>query len=208
MRVIRYQNSPNGRLHYHWLSSVKLDHRDLFDLEIDIWSGLEVELIYSPHKSPKQLYYCKHSTRPGHPHETRSASLSFATTSSGQVFGIGYHLDLVFRKLTRRQVDLSHTEISSSIVKIPHPTLIYSTITYLYYFNPLKPPLFYSKTGVYRCIHYVSYFAKNIDCGYLLEPPRWDCINEYPQSMFWAGIWIFMWKFSFFVSGKIFSIFE
>ena len=26
--------------------------------------------------------------------------------------------------------------------------------------------------------------AKNIDCGYLLEPPRRGGSNEYPQSMF------------------------
>ena len=28
--------------------------------------------------------------------------------------------------------------------------------------------------------------AQNIDCGYLLEPPRRGGSNEYPQSMFWA----------------------
>ena len=28
------------------------------------------------------------------------------------------------------------------------------------------------KTGVYRGMHHFSYFAKNIDCGYSLEPPR------------------------------------
>ena len=27
-------------------------------------------------------------------------------------------------------------------------------------------------------------FAQNIDCGYMLEPPRWGGSNEYPQSMF------------------------
>ena len=26
--------------------------------------------------------------------------------------------------------------------------------------------------------------AQNIDCGYLLEPPRRSGSNEYPQSMF------------------------
>ena len=30
--------------------------------------------------------------------------------------------------------------------------------------------------------------AKNIDCGYSLEPPRLGGSNEYPQSMFWAEI--------------------
>ena len=29
-------------------------------------------------------------------------------------------------------------------------------------------------------------FAQNIDCGYMLEPPRRGCSNEYPQSMFWS----------------------
>ena len=29
-------------------------------------------------------------------------------------------------------------------------------------------------------------FAKNIDCGYTLEPPRRGGSNEYPQSMFWS----------------------
>ena len=32
-------------------------------------------------------------------------------------------------------------------------------------FDPLKTHLLYSKTGVYRGIHYFSYFAKNIDLG-------------------------------------------
>ena len=30
--------------------------------------------------------------------------------------------------------------------------------------------------------------APNIDCGYLLEPPRRGGSNEYPQSMFLAAI--------------------
>ena len=29
-------------------------------------------------------------------------------------------------------------------------------------------------------------FAQNIDCGYMLEPPRRGGSNEYPQSMFWS----------------------
>ena len=43
--------------------------------------------------------------------------------------------------------------------------------------------------------------AKNIDCGYSLEPPRQGGSNEYPQSMFWAEIWkisdFFIWNFPF-----------
>ena len=30
--------------------------------------------------------------------------------------------------------------------------------------------------------------TQNIDCGYLLEPPRRGGPNKYPQSMFWAEI--------------------
>ena len=30
--------------------------------------------------------------------------------------------------------------------------------------------------------------AKNMDCGYSLEPPQQGGSNEYPQSMFWAEI--------------------
>ena len=29
-------------------------------------------------------------------------------------------------------------------------------------------------------------FAQNMDCGYMLEPPRRGSSNEYPQSMFWS----------------------
>ena len=29
-------------------------------------------------------------------------------------------------------------------------------------------------------------FAQNIDCGYMLEPPRRGGSHEYPQSMFWS----------------------
>ena len=73
-------------------------------------------------------------------------------------------------------------------------------------------PLLYSKTGVYRGIHvFLILLKNNIECGYSLEPPRRGGSNEYPQSMFWAGIWkiskFFIWKVSFF-GFKIFNIFE
>ena len=63
------------------------------------------------------------------------------------------------------------------------------TKTYLYNFDPLKPHFYIVKlgfTGVY-IIFLIS--TKNIDCGYLLEPPRRGSSNEYPQSMFWTEIW-------------------
>ena len=83
--------------------------------------------------------------------------------------------------------------------------------TYLYNFDPLKqtPPL-YSKTGVYRGVHYFSFLLQNIDCGYSLELLWWGSSND-PQSMFWAE----RWKISEFSSenfqffcGEIFNIFD
>ena len=60
--------------------------------------------------------------------------------------------------------------------------LTFITKTCLYNFDPLKPHFCLVKvTGVY-IIFLIS--AKNIDCGYFLEPPRRVGSNEYPQSMF------------------------
>ena len=60
------------------------------------------------------------------------------------------------------------------------------TKTYLYNFDPLKPHFYIVKlgfTGVY-IIFLIS--AKNIDCGYSLEPSRRGGSNEYPQSIFFS----------------------
>ena len=62
------------------------------------------------------------------------------------------------------------------------------TKTCLYNFDPLKPHFYIVKlgsTGIY-IIFLIS--AQNIDCEYLLEPPRRGGSNEYPQSMFRSGI--------------------
>ena len=64
--------------------------------------------------------------------------------------------------------------------------MTYIMKTYLYNFYPLKPHFYIVKlgfTGVY-IIFLIS--AKNIDCGYSLEPPRRGGSSEYPQSMFRA----------------------
>ena len=34
-----------------------------------------------------------------------------------------------------------------------------------------------------KCVIF-QIFAKNIEFGYMLEPPQWGGSNEYPQSMF------------------------
>ena len=72
--------------------------------------------------------------------------------------------------------------------------------------TPLNPLLYSkSKTGVYRDIHYFSYFCSKHKLWVLVRS------NEYPQSMFWAEIWkiseLFIWKFSVSES-EIFYIFE
>ena len=79
----------------------------------------------------------------------------------------------------------------------------------LYNFDPLKPHFCIVNrfTGVYIIF---LILLRNIDCGYSLESLHWGGSNDYPQSMFWAGIWkiseLIIWKFSFFFVVK-FSIY-
>ena len=76
----------------------------------------------------------------------------------------------------------AHTDAMSKIRVEELETVIRKTC--LYNFDPLKPHFYIVKlgfTGVY-IIFLIS--AKNIDCGYSLEPPRRGGSNEYPQSMF------------------------
>ena len=83
------------------------------------------------------------------------------------------------------------------------------TKTYLYNFDPLKPHFYIIKLG-FTGVYFFLFLLKNIDCGYMLEPPHQGSSNEYPQSMFWAEIWkisFFIWKFSVF-GGENFYIFE
>ena len=61
--------------------------------------------------------------------------------------------------------------------------------TYLYNFDPLKPPFYIVKLGLQGYTLFILFLLKNIDCGYSLELPRWGGSNEYPQSMFWIEIW-------------------
>ena len=63
------------------------------------------------------------------------------------------------------------------------------TKTRLYNFDPLKPHFYKGKKGFTGVYIIFLILLKNIDCGYLLEPPRRGGSNEYPQSMFWAEIW-------------------
>ena len=86
------------------------------------------------------------------------------------------------------------------------------TKTYLYNFDPLKPLFYIVKLGFTGVTLFFLFRIKNIDCWYLLEPPRRGGSNEYPQSVFWAKIWkisefYLISNFSVF-GGEIFYIFE
>ena len=63
------------------------------------------------------------------------------------------------------------------------------TKTYLYNFDPLKPHFYTVKLGFTGAHTIFLISAKNIDCGYSLEPPRRGGSNEYPQSIFWVEKW-------------------
>ena len=58
------------------------------------------------------------------------------------------------------------------------------TKTRLSNFDPLKPHFYIVKLGFNGVYIIFLFSAQNIDCGYLLEPPRRGGSNEYPQSMF------------------------
>ena len=60
------------------------------------------------------------------------------------------------------------------------------TKTYLYNFDPLKPHVYIVKLGYTL---FFLFLLKNMDCGYVLEPPRRGGSKEYSQSMFRAEIW-------------------
>ena len=58
---------------------------------------------------------------------------------------------------------------------------------------PLEPHFYIAKLGYAGVYPFFLFLLQNIDCGYLLEPPRRGGSNVYPQSMF------------FFFSVKIFN---
>ena len=77
-----------------------------------------------------------------------------------------------------------YKEVDEEVHWLNLKTKEFITKTYLYNFDPLKPYFYIVKlgfTGVY-IIFLIS--AQNLDCGYLLEPPRRGGSNEYLQSSF------------------------
>ena len=93
----------------------------------------------------------------------------------------------VFEHTQNAQIQKSLCSVSAQSRWSLHCPFI--TKTCIYNFDPLKSHFYIVKlrfTGV--CI-IVLISAQNIDCMYLLEPPRRGGSNEYPQSIFWTEIW-------------------
>ena len=74
-------------------------------------------------------------------------------------------------------------EFSTSSVKCRSKTHTI-TKTRIYNFDPLKPHFYMVKLGFTGVYIILLISAKNIDCGFSLEPPRQGGSNENPQSMF------------------------
>ena len=49
---------------------------------------------------------------------------------------------------------------------------------------PLEPHFYIAKLGYAGVYLFFLFLLQNIDCGYLLEPPRQGGSNVYPQSIF------------------------
>ena len=86
----------------------------------------------------------------------------------------------VVQNLTKLLANVTLKLLSKNIAN----TLIFITKTYLYNFDPLKPHFYIVKLGFTGVNIIFLFLLKNIDCGYLLEPPQRGGSNEYPQSMF------------------------
>ena len=90
----------------------------------------------------------------------------------------------------------------------------YITKTCLYNFYPPKPHFYIVKLGFTGVDIIFLISIQNIDCGYSLEPPRrGGGSNEYPQSMFWAEIFLseifhfLVVNFSVFLNRHVFVMF-
>ena len=50
-------------------------------------------------------------------------------------------------------------------------------------YRKISPPIT-ENFQIKKTLIFFIFFARNIDCGYSVEPPRQGCCNEYTQSMF------------------------
>ena len=93
-----------------------------------------------------------------------------------------------------REITQLHNTCTAHLQSKQHTTLIhyantvlyslYITKTCLYKFGPLQPHFYIVKLGFTGVYIIFLILPNNIDCRYLLEPPRRGGSNEYPQSMF------------------------
>ena len=75
--------------------------------------------------------------------------------------------------------------------KVSHPFLCFKVAEHLNIRKtcpcnvyPLEPHFYIAKLGYAGVYLFFLFLLQNIDCGYLLEPPRRGGSNVYPQSMF------------------------
>ena len=87
-----------------------------------------------------------------------------------------------FRKMVANILSLSNPlTYNTSVWKHKEYSI---TKTRLYNLDPIKPHFYIVKLGFTGVFIIFLLSAKNIDCGYSLEPLRRGGSNEYPQSMF------------------------
>ena len=99
----------------------------------------------------------------------------------GVILNMLFDLALILKLISSGTLPFVNKGIE--FIVCPVSSIIITKI-YLYNFDPLKPHFYIVKlgfTGV-NIIFLIS--AKNIYCGYPLEPPRWGGSNEYPQYIF------------------------
>ena len=114
----------------------------------------------------------------------------------------------VYKQHTANE-NMQHTFILHNIkmIDLNHSNYFLTSRNMYIWFWPPETPLLYSLQGY---LFIFSFLFKNMDCGYLLEPPHRGSSDMFRQSMFWAEMGkisdIFNWKFSSF-DGKIFNKF-
>ena len=127
-----------------------------------------------------QLLYCENNEKYHKTSSDDKASIMWGR--SRDVHWISLHVHPEFIRAER-----SWTQIHMLIQTLLFVSFI--TKTYLYNFDPLKPHVCIVTVGFTWVYIIFLISAKNIDCGYSLEPPRRGGSNEYSLSIFWAGIW-------------------
>ena len=98
--------------------------------------------------------------------------------NQGTAFPTRVHVHLEKIQISWSEYSLS--ALLSLLSSTTHRLSFDITKTYLYNFDPRKPHFYIVKLGFIRVYIIFLISAKNIDCGYLLEPPRQGGSNEFP----------------------------